>query len=156
MKFIKKHGILIIIVLIVILVIVGVILFLNSMKKDTGKGNEYDFDDEVIELPGTTSYKNDELSAKHCLNNICIDKATFYYNDNIGRVEYTITNTSKTKKSGYLKMVFKDKSLIVVYKDLEPNKTIKSQSQYQGVEIEDKSNYKLEKLTQEEINKIIK
>jgi len=156
MKFIKKHRILIVSILLVILIVVGVILFLNSRNVDTGRGNEYKYEDEVIELPGTTSYKNDELSSKHCLNGICIDNANFYYNDEMGRVEYTITNTTKKRKSGYLKMIFKDKSLLIVYNDLEPGKTIKSVSQYQGIEIEDKSDYKLEKLTKEEISKIIK
>lgn len=156
MKFIKKYRILIVSVLLVILIVVGVILFLNSKKKDTGRGNEYNFGDEVIELPGTTNYKNDKLSSKHCLNHICITDAVFYYNDKVGRVEYKITNTSKKNKSGYLKMIFNNQSLLVVYKDLSPNETIKSESQYMGIEIEDKSDYKLEKLTDEEISKIIK
>ena len=156
MKFIKKHKILIVLILLIILIIVGVILFLNSIKRDSGRGNDYNFEEEVIELPGTTNYKNEQLSSKHCLKGICITEANFYYNDTVGRVEYKITNTSKKKKSGYLKMVFKNKYLIVVYKDLEPNETIKSQSQYVGMKIEDKSDYKLEELSKTEIDNIIK
>lgn len=156
MEFIKKNRILIVIVLIIILVIVGVVLFLTSNPKDTGKGNSYTFGDDVIDLPGSTTYKNDLLSSKHCLNNICISDATFYYNDEVGKVEYTITNTSKKKVSGYLKMVFNEQSLLIVYNDLKPNKTIKSESQYVGIEIKDKSDYKLEELTKEELSKIIK
>ena len=156
MKFIKKHKILIIVVILIIILVVGVIIFLKNMKKDDGRGNEYNFSDEVIELPGTVNYKNENLSSKHCLNDICISEATFYYNDKVGRVEYKITNTSKKKKSGYMKMVFKDKYLIIIYKDLNPGETIKSESQYMDMEIEDKNDYKKEELTKEEINKIIK
>ena len=157
MKFIKKNRILIIVILLIILIVVGVILFINSRVKDTGRGNDYKFKDEVIEIPGSTTYKNDVLSAKHCLNKICIENVVFYYNDKMGRVEYTITNTSKRKKSGYLKMVFNNTtSLLITYSDLESNESIKSESQYMGIEIEDKSDYKLVELTEEEINKIIK
>jgi hypothetical protein len=53
-------------------------------------------------------------------------------------------------------MVFKNKTLKVVYQDLAPKKTIRSQSQYSGIEIKDKSDYKLEKLTKEEISKLVK
>jgi uncharacterized protein YxeA len=156
MNFIKKYKILIIIVLIIILIIVGVILFFTYGGHDSGRGNNYIIDDEVIELPGTVTYKSETLSSKHCLNDICISDAIFYYNGEIGRVEYKITNTSNKKKSGYLHMVFKDQTLLVRYKDLEPNKTVESKSQYTGIEITDKSDYKLEELTKEEINKIKK
>ena len=53
-------------------------------------------------------------------------------------------------------MVFNDKSLVVVYKDLVPKQTINSFSQYSGIEITDKSDYKLEKLSKKEIKQIIK
>ena len=155
MKFIKEHKILIIVICIVILLIVGTILFLNSRRPLT-KGNRYDFSDEIIQLPNTVTYKSDELSSEHCLNKICISDAVFYYNDEIGRVEYNITNKSKKKVSGYLKMVFKEQSLIVAYKDLRPNDTIKSSSQYMGIKIEDTSDYELKKLTEKEIKEIIK
>lgn len=155
MEFLKNKKILIIIIAIIILIIIGLILFFLNGKKDT-RGNNYNYNNEAIQLPGTTEYKNEELSSKHCLNDICIEDATFYYNDQIGRVEYTITNTSKKTKSGYLKMVFKEQTLLIVYNDLKPNSTVKSESQYMGIEIKDKSNYELKKLTKEEISKIIK
>lgn len=156
MKLIRKYLILIIIVAIVLLLAVGITLFLTSGMRGRIKGNHYDFGDSVIDLPGTITYKNDSLGAKHCLNDICIENATFYYNDEVGRVEYNITNTSKKKASGYLKMVFDNQSLIVIYKDLKPNKTVKSESQYMGIEIRDKNDYKLKELTKEEISKLIK
>ena len=156
MKFIRKHLIAIIIVLIVILIIVGVILYLNSKPKLANIGNSYKFNSEEIELPNTVSYKNEKLSSKHCLNDVCIEDATFYYNNEVGRVEYTITNNSDKTVSGYMKMVFNEQSLVIVYKDLFPKRTVKSSSQYMGMEITDKNDYKLEKLTKEEIKSIIK
>lgn len=156
MKFIRKYMIILIIVLIVILITVGIILFLNRNPRRDNVGNSYNYNNEIIELPNTISYKNEKLSEKHCLKNICISDVTFYYNEEIGRVEYTITNNSNKTVSGYLKMVFNDKSLVVVYKDLSPKQTINSFSQYSGIEINDKSDYKLEKLSKKEIKQIIK
>lgn len=156
MKFIRKYMIILIIVLIVILITVGIILFLNRNPRRDNVGNSYKYNNEVVELPNTVTYKNEKLSEKHCLKNICISDVTFYYNEEIGRVEYTITNNSNKTVSGYLKMVFNDKSLVVVYKDLSPKQTINSFSQYSGIEINDKSDYKLEKLSKKEIKQIIK
>lgn len=148
--------IILIIVLIVILITVGIILFLNRNPRRDNVGNSYNYNNEIIELPNTVTYKNEQLTLKHCLKNICISDVTFYYNEEIGRVEYTITNDSNKIVSGYLKMVFNDKSLVVVYKDLVPKQTINSFSQYSGIEINDKSDYKLEKLSKKEIKQIIK
>ena len=147
MKFNKKHGIILIIGLIIILIIIGLILYLNKKPRPANIGNSYKFNGEEIELPNTVNYKNEKLSSKHCLKDICIEDANFYYNEEVGRVEYTITNLSNKTVSGYL---------VITYKDLLPKKSIKSFSQYMGVKIKDKSDYKLEKLSKEEIKKIIK
>lgn len=156
MEFIKKNKVLIIIIAIIILIIVGLIILFIPKKGEEEWSNSYNFSNDVVELPDTVTYENDKLSSKHCLNSICIEDVTFYYSGDTGRVEYTITNTSNKTVSGYLKMVFKDESLIVAYKDLVPKRTIKSRTQYTGKEINDKSNYKLKKLTKEEISKIKK
>ena len=149
----KKNKIIIIIITIAILILVGLIIFFITPKNNNYIGNTYNFSDDTLK---EDTYKSDQLSSKHCLNNICINDVTFYYNDKMGRVEYTITNNSNEVESGYLKMVFNDQSLLVIYKNLNPNETINSRSQYEGIEIKDKSDYKLEKLTKEEISKIVK
>lgn len=157
MKKLKENKLTLIIILaMIILIIVGVVLFFTS--NPTGKKilNNYNFKDETVELDGTNVYKNENLYSKHCLNGICINEATFYYNDKEGRVEYTITNTSNEVKSGYMRMIFGSQSLVIVYKDLAPNKTINSRSQYEGVDIKDKSDYKLLEFTEEEISKMPK
>ena len=151
----KRNRTLIIIVTIILLILIALIIFFISPKAPK-LGNSYDVNTEKVELPNTSTYKNDKLSSKHCLNNICINNVIFYYNDNMGRIEYTITNTSNKVQSGYLKMVFGDRELTIVYKDLEPKKTINSRYQYSGIEISDKSDYKLRKLTKEEMSKFIK
>lgn len=156
MNFIKKNKILIIIICIVILIVIGLILFFNNNSKQEPEINDYNYNNTPRELTNTTVYSNDTLSSSHCLNGICISKATFYYTDSVGRVEYTITNTSNKVKSGYLKMVFNEQSLIVSYKNLKPNESIISKSQYMGMEIKNKDDYKLEKLSDDEISQIIK
>lgn len=156
MKILKNRKTLIIVIIIVLLIIVGVVLAICFKPESNAKPNAYDFENEAVELPNTVNYTNDKLNEKHCVGDICIDNVTFYYNDLEGRVEYTITNNSKTTKSGYLKMVFKDQELSIIYKDLGPKKTIKSRSQYMGMEIKDKSDYSLRKMTKEEISKITK
>lgn len=156
MKFIKDNKILIIIIAIVVLIIVGIILFLNSGTKKDSYYNNYKFGTKTVELPNTKKYTNEKLDAEHCLNEICIFDAVFYYNDEVGRVEYKITNTSNKEKSGYIKMVFDEESLIVVYKNLLPKSVVDSQSQYMGIEIKNKDDYKLEKLTKEEMRKLAK
>ena len=148
----------IIIIAIILLVIIGLILFFNSGKEEP-RENNYTFNLEYSEIPGTIVYNNEKLTSEHCLNEVCISDVTFYYRDDEGRVEYNITNTSsdyKKVKSGYLKMVFDDKSLLIVYSDLRSGMTVKSQTQYMGMEIKNKEDYKLEKLTKKEISKIVK
>ena len=152
----KNNKILIIVIAIIILVIVGLIVLLIPKKGEDEWGNSYNFSDDVVELPDTVTYNNEKLTSRHCLNSICVEEVTFYYSNDTGRVEYTITNTSNKTKSGYLKMVFKNEFLIIAYKDLVPKRTIKSRTQYTGKEIKDKSDYKLKKLTKEEISKIKK
>lgn len=156
MKFIKKNKILIIIICIIVLIVIGLILFFNSNREQEPEINDYNYNNTPRELTDTTVYSNDNLSSSHCLNGICISKATFYYTDSVGRVEYTITNTSDKEKSGYLKMVFKEQSLIISYKKLKPKESITSKSQYIGMEISNKEDYKLEKLSDDEISQIIK
>ena len=159
MKFIKNNKILIIIIAIVISVIIGLILFFTSGNGKETPGNSYIFSTEKSEIPGTITYSNEKLASKHCLNDVCISDVVFYYKDDQGRVEYKITNNSsnyRKAKSGYLKMVFDDKSLLVVYNNLRSGVTVKSQAQYMGMEIKNKEDYKLEKLTKKEISKLIK
>ena len=92
----------------------------------------------------------------HCLDDICISELTFYYIGDSGRIEYTISNHSDKKVSGYFKLVFQNQSLIAVYRDLDVNKSIRTKSQYVDTKISNKDDYVLKKLTKEEISKLKK
>ena len=157
-KFVQKYYIVLLLVFLIIC-IAFCFLFLSSgkdKKKEEIKSdrNKYNFSNQITEVEGTQYYTNDSLQSSHCLEDICIERASFFYNGNNGRVEYTIKNQSNKKASGYLKMVFGNKALYVSYKDLEPGKSVRSVSSYLDVKISNKEDYRLEKLTKDEMRKI--
>lgn len=148
-----------IIIAIIIFLCIGVfeiIIFSRKKEDNTSKGNSYQFSDKVKNEDDITVYTNPQLAGAHCLNSICIESASFYYNENGGRVEYTIHNQSNEVYEGYLKMVFQQQSLIVAIHKLAPGQTVNSSSYYLGVEIKDKEDYQLQELTEEEKSKIVK
>ena len=71
------------------------------------------------------------------------------------RIEFSVTNLSGNTASGYLKLVFKNQSLIAIYENLRPNQTIKTSSFYVNTVIESKEDYTLEKLTEQEIKDLV-
>lgn len=154
----KKRKIIIITIIILILILLSIIIFfiVSPKKKAKNSSNDYVFAKSQKELPGTKTYTNDKLKEAHCIDNVCIENVVFYYKGNSGRVEYTILNRNDYEVTDTLRMVFKDKSLLISYKNLPGKKRIKSTSRYVNVEIENKENYKLKKLSKEEKEKIIK
>ena len=128
------------------------IVFLSRNDKTHEK--PYILSDGVAEIPGTITYTNDDLKKGHCLDGICVLDVTFYYIDDEGRLECTILNQSSKEESGYLKLVFGEDRLTVVYRNLSPGKMVKTISKYHKLTIPDKDDYVLEKLTDEEISKI--
>lgn len=142
----------IIIVLIIILIILGVFLY----KKNKYDGlNNYRYNEAIEELPGSKKYTNSKLKSSHCLDNICIEDVVFHYTDTSGRVDYTVYNKSSKKRKGYLKMVFKEQTLIIAY-DLDGKSKSYTSSHYEGFEIKNKNSYTLKKLSEKEISEIIK
>lgn len=158
----EKLNVLIILcsVLIVIFLIVLLILWSNYSKKEEitkeSVVNNYKMANDIVELPETVSYTNDKLEEKHCLNSICISNTSFHYRNNEGTVNYNITNVGDSIKSGLLKMNFSGTSLIVVFQDLGPGESVSSSSQYVGMEILNKEDFKLEVLKKSDNNIIIK
>ena len=55
----------------------------------------------------------------------------------------------------HFKLVFND-SIIIYYKDLEPKGEIQTTTQFDNKKISDKTDYKLKKLTDDEMSKIKK
>ncbi len=148
-----------IIIAIIILLLVGfveIIIFSQKKENDTSSINAYHFTGKIKEADDIIIYSNPQLKASHCLNYLCIENASFYYNSNSGRVEYTIHNLSNSVYDGYLKMVFQEQSLIVSIKNLAAGESIKSSSYYLGIEINNKEDYLLQELTEEEKSKIVK
>ena len=145
--------ILVIIILIIVLVVIGLVL---GRKKETELINNYKFNNSREELPNTKEYTNDKLKEAHCIDGICIENVTFYYDGDNGRVEYNIYNKNSKEDSGYLKMIFKDKELIVVYNNLDIGSIRNSKSSFSKMKISNKEDYTLKKLSKSEIKKIIK
>ena len=143
-----------IIILILILVILEVFLYKNDKDKNENLNN-YRYGEALEELPGSKKYTNNKLKASHCLDNICIENLVFHYLDNSGRIDYIVRNKSNKKRRGYLKIVFKDQSLIIIY-DVEAKGIIQTSSRYEGFDIKNKKDYTLKKLSKEEEEKIIK
>ena len=139
----------------VIVVVVAVILAPGKKEESTFKNDNYYISGEIKEATGTKEYSNETLQSKHCLDDICISEAKFYYLDNQGRVDYVIENVGSTKKSGLYKMVFGEDKLIISFKNLEPGKTHKSTAQYLDKTISDMNDYSLEYLTEEEKNSVV-
>lgn len=151
----KNRKILIIcliILVIILLVIIGIFIFGNPKKKEV---NIYNYTNKSEELPGSKEYTSNKLKASHCLKKICVENVVFHYTDNAGRVDLTVYNKTNKKKSGYLKMVFKEQELVIIY-DVDGGGRIQTSSNYEGFEIKDKENYTLEELSKEEIEEITK
>ena len=53
-------------------------------------------------------------------------------------------------------MVFQEQSLVISIKDLAPGESIKTSSYYLGIKINNKEDYLLQELTDEEKSKIVK
>ena len=146
--------------LIIILLIVLLIIWGSYHKNNNGSTenavNNYNISEDVIDLPDTIYYSNETLTKEHCLNSICISNASFQYRNNEGTVYYDITNIGDSIESGLLKMNFSGTSLIVVFQEISPKKTISSSSQYVGMEILNKDDFVLEELDKSDMDSVIK
>ena len=157
-KFIKEHStlaIVIISVLLILLVILGVILATRQKNSHKVMGNDYLIQEKEVEFPGTKVVSTDGLKEEKCLNNICVSNITVYSNDSRGRIECTITNKTQEKKSGYLKVLFDNQTLIVAYNNLLPEGSTKAVAQFEGYSLKDANNYSLDSLSKEELEKIV-
>ena len=157
-KLVAAHKEIVFIVLIIVFLLIAIVLGVRlapDKKENKNSNDKYQFTGELKEIEGTTEYSNDDLKKDHCIDDICISEATFYYLGNEGRVDYVITNKSSSKQSGSYKMVFGDDYLVVYFTDLEPGKPVKTTSQYVGKTIPNMENYTLEYLRKKKKSKII-
>ena len=156
MKINKR--ILIVIVIVILVIVLSILSVLFEKKKPTGniEKNNYHISNKVEDEPGTKSYTSDKIKKSHCIDNICVEDVVFYYNESQGRIEYKVVNKSSNTVSGYMKIVYSNETFNVIYDDLKPGQSVETRTQFSGVKISDQEDYKLEKLSKEEIDKIIK
>lgn len=156
-KFIEEHIKVIIIIVAVSILLLGILILVFSQHKSSSKESDSSIVNPPIkELPGTKRYTTEKLRSRHCLDSICVGDATFYYIDNQGRVDYVLTNISNDVKTGYLKMVFGEQSLVIAYDSLKPMQSVKTSSHYKNITFESKEDYVLEELNSDDLSHIKK
>ena len=154
-NFIKNNVVKIVCGLLMICLVV-LLLLLKPQKSTKHVKNYYNFSDEVVETPNTVVIKNDSMSREHCSNNICIKDVEFQYDSVQGRFNYTVINKTNVVQSGYLKLVFGEKSFIVVYSDVLPGKEKLNTSYFNIDNLKLTDDYILEELSEEDKSRIIK
>ena len=154
----SKTKYIVVIIALILLILIGMIeIFIFSKPKNNSQGdskNQYFVSSEKIEEDLKT-YTNDNLQKIHCVDSVCIENVTFHYDSNSGRIDYLIENQSDKTSSGYLKLIFENQSFIISYEKLEPNQKTEGSSYYEKIEIQNREDYVLEKLKEEEKDKIV-
>ena len=167
-NFIKSKKIIsLIIIIILLLLVLSLVYFLG--KKDTNKGQElidgkyiksgeYYFDTSANAYdPNILIRTSDAIKKEHCLDNICLsDVVIKYTRENEGYVQSTVTNKSKSKQSGYVKMDFGDDLILLVSYNLKPNESDTSYSIYNSLDLNNVVDYKLIKVSESEEKKYSK
>ena len=161
----KLIVILILVLLAVFAFVIGIVILYKTDNKGNDKDNDnkkeyysntrYNYTGKIKEPEGTVVVKNNAMSKEHCLNDICVSDATFYSNDEMGRVDCTVTNKKLKKVTGYLKLNFGNNSLIIMYKDLEPGKSTKTSAQFFDMDFGKVEDYTLQELTDEDLKNIV-
>ena len=157
-EFIKKNKKYILIGLIVLLIIIGLVFIFGKKNIREAKDNDsnvYKFAKSTDNGVEVAHYSTDSMKSEHCLDGVCVSGVEFYYVDDRGKIDYTITNKNSSKVSGYLKADFGFTSITIPYNDLEPNKTYEKSSYYDNVRFDFVDDYKLLALTDQEKSKII-
>ncbi len=159
-KFVKENKDSLILFATVLAFLLAIIIVALTSKKLQNEvenmGNEYIFEDKVVELPGTKEISTDELKAEHCLDTICITDVTVYSTESEGRIECTVTNKGEESASGYLRLKFGEKGVVVHYTDISPEDSSKVVAQFKGGSLQDATDYTIEKLSKSERKNIVK
>lgn len=153
----KKMVIVIpIIVLAFLLLIIGICYAGSNGSKKDPLENQYRISDNVVELSGTEIIENDNLTAEHCLGDICVKDVTIYQAGNEGRIEYTIINKGSNEATDILKLNFGDTFTYISFTILQPGKSVKSRTFFRNGDYSNVTDYTLENLTEEEKESIIR
>ena len=144
----KKRNLIIILIIIVFLLLIIGILYKVFSSKNVEDPN---FQGVTI-LPGIpndpdrVTVTNWKMKKEQCVNDICVKSVKITCYEDRGNITYKITNKSKDKKSGYLKLVFDNYTATIVYEELEPNKTTDGLTGYSGYDLRKVKEYKLQEL----------
>ena len=137
----------ILIVIAIILLIIGLSYSILFTKKTVINSN-YDYIDKTI-------------SKKRCLdNNICVDGIDISYNDEIGNISFMLINfSSSIRTSSFFKIVLIDKNneeveYILHYEDMIPNSLQSVALETLSKEIRNIKDYKLEELSELELEEV--
>ena len=156
----KNKNILVIalLVLLLILLIIGLLIFPSNKIRKTDElySNKYNFKKNSQEIKGTLTYTTDAIKSEHCIEGICISEVKFYYLKKRGRIDYQIVNRNTEISSGYLEADFGFVQLVIPCNNLEPGVVKTSSSYYENEKFKETNDYQLRKLTEEEVNNIIK
>ena len=147
-KYLVASGV----VIVFLLFLLCFAFFGSNVKTEKGY-NKYKISSKHKEIPGTDIINSDTLTSEHCLNDICVSNLVIY-NNSFGRMEYKVTNKGSKEATGYLKINFGEKSIIIYYQNIAPNKSVNSYSQFSGEDYSGVIDYSLEELTKEEKDKI--
>lgn len=159
----KKNIILIIVVIIsLILLIIGSILFYKR-EKPNKKGEETEISSklgkgtvfsEESAYDSAKKITNETLSAKHCLNEICLTDLVIYESDEFTNIEFIITNVSNVEKEGYLKLVIDNRELTIDYGKMKVQEAKPYYINLPAGTVINAVDYSIRELTTEEFNSI--
>lgn len=108
------------------------------------------------EIPGTFIRNIDTLKKEHCVEDICISNMKIFYRKNQGRIEYEITNKSKKKVTGAIKLKFdNDNVTYIVFSKLKKGETRNGIISYNDADYSNVYNYSLKKLNDKEFKKLL-
>lgn len=108
------------------------------------------------EIPGTFIRNIDTLKKEHCVEDICISNMKIFYRKNQGRIEYEITNKSKKKVTGAIKLKFdNDNVTYILFSKLKKGETRNGTISYNDADYSNVYNYSLKKLNDKEFKKLL-
>lgn len=151
----KKLMIIIIVLSIIFFLIIALIIFNDGDKKKNNnikKSNEIVFTDKD-KYKDAEIITNENFKKNHCIDSICINNLIIYKSKDYYNIELKIKNKSKKIATGYLKVIFNDIEIPVVYNNLKSNDETIYTIEFDK-EMKLGEDYKVKKLTKKEIENI--
>ncbi len=154
-----KNTMLFIIFLSIILFFIIILFIFCNKKTDIDKDYRRS---NIIIFTSKDKYKdaeiitNETLKSEHCVDKVCVKDLVIYKAKTYYNIEMKIKNKSKKEASGYLKVIFKDREMTIFYNKLKSNKEKNYTIQLGERGIDDPTDFKVRKLTDKELKKLVK